>query len=214
MTTLLPLFVRTFVIGVAVAAPVGAMGMLCIQRTLERGRSSGFATGLGIAMADGTYASVAAFGVAAVSATLVSWQLPVRLAGGALLIVLGVRSLRAQRVVPPARTQADERRSLLALWASAYGLTLTNPMTIMAFGAVFASAGLAAQPGVASAAIATVGVALGSLAWWVVLVSAVSVARAAASERLVAVAGRVSGIVVVAFGVIAIASALVPRIPP
>ena len=65
----LALFARTFVIGVAVAAPVGATGVLCIQRTLAHGWRAGMSTGAGIATADGTYAALAAFGVAAVGRT-------------------------------------------------------------------------------------------------------------------------------------------------
>ena len=203
------LFARTFIIGIAVAAPVGAMGMLCIQRTLERGWRTGFATGLGIATADGTYAGLAAFGVSALSAALVAWQTPLRLVGGAVLVYLGIRSILARPAECATESPAAfDRRGVLALYASAVGLTLTNPLTIMAFGAVFASAGLVAQPGLGSAAIATAGVASGSLAWWLVLVTGVFFARRAVGARLVAMVSRVSGAVIVAFGVLAIGSAV------
>jgi putative LysE/RhtB family amino acid efflux pump len=206
------LFARTFVIGILVAAPVGAMGVLCIQRTLERGWRSGMATGAGIATADGIYAGLAAFGVAAVSARLVAWQTPLQLVGGVALVYLGVVSMRSRPpqcdiesgVAPPAL----DRRGAAALYGAAVGLTLTNPMTIMAFGAVFASAGLVAQPGATSAALATAGVAAGSLAWWLTLVTGVFVARRAVGPRLVAVVRRVSGGAIVAFGIVAIAVAL------
>ena len=212
MPPLLALFARTFVIGIAVAAPVGAMGVLCIQRTLARGWRTGFATGLGIATADGTYAAVAAFGVAALSAALVAWQTPLRLVGGAVLIYLGVRSMlrRSDECDPVESASEPSGAGHAGAYFSALGLTLTNPMTIMAFGAVFASAGLVAQPGIASAATATAGIASGSLSWWLVLVTGVSLARHAAGPRLVAGISRVSGAVIVAFGVLAIASAIWP----
>jgi putative LysE/RhtB family amino acid efflux pump len=209
---LLALFARTFVIGIAVAAPVGAMGVLCIQRTLASGLRTGFATGLGIATADGTYAAIAAFGVAALSAALVAWQTPLRLVGGAVLIYLGVRSMlrKADECDLPAVADAPSSTQHAGTYLSALGLTLTNPMTIMAFGAVFASAGLVAQPGIASAATATAGIASGSLSWWLVLVTGVSLARVAAGPRLVVAVSRVSGAVIVAFGVLAIGSVVWP----
>ncbi len=203
--SLLALFARTFVIGVAVAAPVGAMGMLIIQRTLDRGWRTGMATGLGIATADGMYAAFAAFGVAAISATLVAWQIPLKLLGGAALVVLGSRSLLADKREASPSPPAIPSGSAY-LWA--VGLTLTNPSTIMAFGAVFASAGLVAQPGMTEAATATAGIFAGSLSWWFALVTGVSAARIAAEQRLVRVLSTISGAVIVAFGLFALGSAI------
>jgi putative LysE/RhtB family amino acid efflux pump len=210
MSPLVTLFARTFLIGVAVAAPVGAMGVLCIQRTLARGWRAGITTGLGIATADGTYAALAAFGVAALSAALVAWQTPLRLVGGAILIYLGVRSMLRAPVDCNTADASDESSAAghAGAYLSALGLTLTNPMTIMAFGAVFASAGLVAQPGAVFAATATAGIASGSLAWWLVLVTGVSVARVAAGPRLVVAVSRVSGAVIVGFGLLAMVSAV------
>jgi len=211
MPSLMSLYARTLVIGLAVAAPVGAMGMLCIQRTLERGWRTGLATGLGIATADGTYAALAAFGVAAVSSLLVAWQTPLRI-GGVVLIWLGVRSMLAigeARRGPVEAAEPAEQPAHAAMYLSAVGLTLTNPATIMAFGAVFASAGLAAQPGAATAAIATLGVASGSLAWWFALVTGVSLARHAVGARLVGWISGISGAVVAGFGLVALGYGIV-----
>ncbi len=135
----LPLFARTFLLGVLVAAPVGAMGVLCVQRTLQLGWRAGFATGLGIATADAIYAGFAAFGITAVSSVFVAWQVPLRLVGGGVLVYLGVASMvRRSRDAP---CNADASVSHGSLYASSVALTLTNPLTIMAFGAVFAAAG-------------------------------------------------------------------------
>lgn len=214
MSPLAMIFARTFLIGVAIAAPVGAMGMLCIQRTLSRGWRAGIATGLGIATADGVYAGLAAFGVAAVSAVLVAWQMPLRLVGGAVLVVLGVRSLVRGSAhgedVSQSPTPDAVRPRHATDYASAVALTLANPTTIMAFGAVFASAGLVAQPGVASVAVATVGIATGSLAWWAILTAGVSLVRQSSELRFVAIASMASGFVIAVFGVLALASAVWP----
>lgn len=206
MPPLAGLLVRTFIIGVAVAAPVGAMGVLCIQRTLAHGFRAGLATGMGIATADGTYAGLAAFGFAALSSALVTWQSPLRIVGGLVLVYLGVRAA-FRRPAHDAAKAADSVR-LGTLYTSAVALTLTNPMTIMAFAAVFASAGLVAQPGVGTAAIATLGVAVGSLSWWIVLSAGTALARHAAGDRVVLWVNRVSGTVVAGFGVVAILAGL------
>lgn len=195
------LFARSFVIGVAVAAPVGAMGVLCIQRTLQHGWRYGAATGAGIATADGVYAALAAFGVTALTTLLVGLQAPLQIAGGAVLMWLGWRAI----VTPPAHAAAasTEPTRVGAQYLSSIGLTLTNPMTVMAFGAVFASAGLADAATPRAAAVATAGVAAGSLAWWLTLVTTVALMRHAVSDHSVRVVNRASGALVAAFGAVA-----------
>lgn len=195
------LFVRMVVIGVVVAAPVGAMGILVIQRVLAHGWLAGLATGAGIATADAVYAALAAFGVTVVAELLVSFQAPLRIVGGLVLVWLGWRALRSG--VATRAADAPDSRRLGVLYSSAVGLTLTNPLTIMAFAAVFASAGLVAQAGVASAAIVTVGVALGSLGWWLALTTGVWTLRHAVSERIMLGINRVSGGLLIAFGLFA-----------
>jgi putative LysE/RhtB family amino acid efflux pump len=198
------LLTRTFIIGLVVAAPVGAMGVLCIQRTLAHGWRAGIATGAGIASADAMYAALAAFGVTAISQWMVSYQAQLKIIGGIALLWLGWRALRT----PPAdqAAQAIDSPRLLPLYTSAVGLTLTNPLTIMAFAAIFASAGLVTQAGAGSAAIVTLGVACGSLAWWLALTTGVTAVRHAVSPRVMLIVNRISGAVIIAFGVIAIVS--------
>ena len=137
-----------------------------------------------------------------VSAFLVAWQAPLRIGGGLVLLWLGWRAI----VTPPSHEAARVRDSVrfVPLYTSAVGLTLTNPMTIMAFAAIFAGAGLVAQPGPGSAGIATIGVACGSLTWWIVLTSGTALARHAAGDRLLLWVNRVSGAVIVLFGAIAV----------
>jgi putative LysE/RhtB family amino acid efflux pump len=196
------LLARTFVIGIVVAAPVGAMGILCIQRTLAHGWRAGMATGAGIATADAIYAAVAAFGITAVSQWMVSFQAELRIIGGLALLWLGWRSI----TTPPAHDSAHVRDStrLGPLYTSAVGLTLTNPTTIMAFAIIFASAGLVTQAGPGAALIVTAGVACGSLAWWLALTAVVAAVRHAVSEKAMVVVNRISGGVLAVFGIVAI----------
>ena len=199
--TAVEILARTFVIGVIVAAPVGAMAILAIQRTLVHGWRGGLATGAGIATADAGYAALAAFGVSALSAVMVEYQAPLRIIGGAGLVWLGWRALRAR---PQAASDEPPPRSTAAMYGSAVGLTLTNPLTIMAFAAVFASAGLVMEPSPGLAALATAGVALGSLAWWLLLTTVVMLIRHAISDRVLVVVNRVAGGLLIALGILAV----------
>lgn len=209
MEDLAGLFGRMVILGVAIAAPVGAMGILCIERTLARGWRAGFATGAGIATADALFAALAAFGLTAVSEWLVRWQGPLRIIGGIALLWIGWRALKvpspvAGEVAPSSpNPEPADRSSLGGLYLSAAGLTLTNPLTIIAFAAVFAGAGIVAQPGLPNAMTATVGIAVGSLLWWLVLVTGTSAVRHALSPRAILIVNRVSGGLLIAFGVLA-----------
>src|SRR5262249_25342173 len=142
------LFLRGIVIGLSIAAPVGPIGVLCIRRTLAEGRASGLATGLGAATADAGYRCVAALGPTAPTGALTAAQMGVRLIGGGFLVYLGVRAFLSR-----AGDRAAEARggSLLKAYASTFLLTLTNPMTILSFVAVFAALGLGATRGSAMA---------------------------------------------------------------
>jgi putative LysE/RhtB family amino acid efflux pump len=206
VTDALVLFARTFAIGIAVAAPVGAMGVLCIQRVLTHGWRAGAATGAGIATADGAYACLAAFGLTALSQVLVALQTPLRIGGGLVLVWIGVKAITSAPVREAAIT--DTSWNAGSLYGSALGLTLTNPMTIMAFTAVFAGAGLVAQPTMTSAGVATLGVASGSLSWWLALSTGVALMRHKVSDTAVRAVNRVSGAVVVAFGLLALGAGL------
>lgn len=197
------LLVKTYVIGLAVAMPVGAMGCLCVERTLAHGWRRGIATGAGIATADGIYAAVAAFGVTAVTSLLVSSQIAMRLAGGAALVFIGLRN-----ALSASQSQAcasSGQGSLVGLYAGAVALTLANPLTIISFGGILMGAGLVTASA-QDAALAVLGVSLGSMSWWMVLVTAVAGMRHGLSSNAVAIMGRASGVVVASFGVLAVLS--------
>ncbi len=203
----LSLLAQGFALGFSIAAPVGPIGLLCIRRALAEGRSAGLASGLGAATADALYGSVAAFGLNALSGFLVGHQGELRFAGGALLLYLGARAFFAA----PARHAAPSRaRGLVGSYLSTFALTLTNPVTILAFVAAFAGLGLAGtsgDPGRAAALV--IGVFLGSAAWWAVLSGGVSLLRDRFSARLMTWVHRASGILIAGFGVAALIGLLV-----
>ena len=196
------LFVKGVIIGFAIAAPVGPIGVLCIRRTLAEGRISGLVSGLGAATADAVYGAVAALGLTFVAEFLVGGQGWLRLVGGAFLLFLGVRTFLAR---PADRAAPAARSGLPGAYASALFLTLTNPTTILSFAAIFAGLGVAvgANGDVLSAMSLVLGVFLGSAAWWFVLSGVTSLFRTRLSVRGLRWVNRISGAVIAAFGVLA-----------
>lgn len=198
------LFGKSLLLGLAIAAPLGPIGALCINRTLERGFWAGVAGGLGTAAADATYAALAAVGFAAFAAILSVVATPLGLAGGLFMIWLGWRGLRPKPIVAAADVGA---RDLLHTTIATFLLTMTNPLTILSFAAIFAGLGLAEAGDALSATIVVAGVFLGSLAWWFFLSGGVTVARTRLPDSFVAWVSRLSGLVLIAFGAIAIGTA-------
>ncbi len=203
MATLVVL-AQGFALGFSIAAPVGPIGLLCIRRTLAHGRWVGLASGLGAATADAIYGSVAAFGLNAVSGFLIHHQDALRLIGGLLLLYLGARAFLTR---PAPGATPSHAGGLIGAYTSTLGLTLTNPITILAFAAAFAGLGLAGgdrSPERAAALVA--GVFLGSAAWWTALSSGVALLRDRVSAPLMRWVNRVSGILIAGFGVAALIS--------
>lgn len=199
-------FLRGLLIGFSIAAPVGPIGVLCIRRTLAEGRAYGFVSGLGAATADATYGFVAGFGLTFVSSFLVSQGVWLRVIGGLFLLYLGVRTF-VSRPASDAATSDKGRIGLVGAFLSTLALTLTNPATILSFVIVFAGLGLASSGGdYLTALILVLGVFIGSAIWWLVLSGGVSLLRGRFSTRGLWWVNRISGILIVGFGVVALAS--------
>jgi threonine/homoserine/homoserine lactone efflux protein len=196
--------------GFAIAAPVGPIGVLCIRRTLAHGRLTGLVSGLGAASADALYGSLAAFGLTALSRLLLGQQRWLAVVGGIFLVYLGVRTLLA----PLAKdTEAVQGLGLVSAYASTFLLTLTNPMTILSFAAVFAGLGAATSSGTfVPAALLVAGVLLGSALWWFTLSGAVSFLSSRLEPVHLRWINRTAGLVILAFGVVALLRIPVP--PP
>lgn len=207
---MLQLWLRSLIIGLSIAAPVGPIGLLCIRRTLSDGRRAGLMTGLGAAFADGVYGAVAAFGLSAVSAFLIDQQNVLRLGGGVFLIYLGqgiLRSKPAERAADSNRSESGAGRSDLGMLFSTFFLTLTNPMTILSFIAIFSGLGLAggvASYGAAAPLLTVTGVFTGSALWWLMLTFALSRLKVLSRPGNLIWINRLSGLIILAFGLMAL----------
>jgi len=199
------LAVRGLALGFAIAASVGPITLLVIRRTLGAGWRLGLASGMGVATADAAYGAIAAFGIAALADALVAISRPLGIVGGAALVWVGLRT--ALRPPPPMDATPATTRDLATGYLSILGLTLTNPLTVILYGAVIVSVGVPASSG---AAISLwLGLAIGSVAWWLVLVPIVALVRGRLSPRVLRAVTIASGVAIAAFGAITLLGALV-----
>ncbi len=194
------LFLKSLMMGLAIAAPLGPIGALCIQRTLNRGFAAGVAGGLGTALADAAYASAAAAGFATFAAVLQVISAPLGLVGGLFLLWLAWKGW--PRGASPVRAaSAPDSRGLWATTATTFALTLTNPATILSFAAIFAGLGLAKTASLGAAVTVVGGVFAGSMLWWMALSGTVALLHHRLPEGFAAWTARISSLMMAAFGI-------------
>lgn len=208
MPELLTLFVKGLGLGIAVAAPVGPVGALCIRRAVTVGRIPAIISGLGAAVADAFYGSVAAFGLTAVSAFLIQYQEPASLVGGVFLLWLAVKLALSARN-SAAIIKADMAVSNWKGFLTTFALTIVNPATILTFAAIFAGIGFIQTGGDNEAALSlVVGVFLGSALWWVILAFLATDLQKRLGNRFTSIVNIASAIIIGLFGLFALASLL------
>jgi threonine/homoserine/homoserine lactone efflux protein len=191
------LFAKGLAFGFILAATVGPMWVLCLRRTIASGALVGLVSGMGIAVADGFYGAVAAFGLTAISGFLLAQGFWLGLLGAAFLLYLGVKTLLANPAPPAAEDRTDS--SLAGAFLSTLGLTLANPPTILAFAAIFAGLGLVSTSDYGAAAWIVLGVFLGSAAWWIILAAVAGKLRGRLGPGVMRAINVTSGISILAF---------------
>ncbi len=193
---------KGLIIGFSIAAPVGPIGVLCIRRTLAEGRASGFFSGLGAATADAVYGSIAGLGLTFISNFMINQQVLLRLIGGMFLCYMGIKTFLNR---PAEQAISFNRNSLVNAYASTFSLTLTNPMTILSFAAIFAGLGLASTSGnYVSAGVLVSGVFIGSALWWLILSFSIGLFRTKFNPDRLRWVNKISGIIILGFGLIAL----------
>ena len=202
----LEVFLKGFTIGLAIAAPVGPIGLLTIRRTLAFGRAAGFLTGLGAASADAIFGSIAAFGITAISSVMIGAKFWLGLIGGLFLIYLGWQTFISQPAQNPAESKAS---SLPSIYLTTFALVLTNPISIIYFVGIIASVGAASNA--ASATWMVAGVFMGSALWWLTLASIANSLRNKINPRALKTVNQTSGVIIAAFGIFAAISQILER---
>ena len=193
----LELFRRSLFLGLAIAAPVGPIGLLCVRRTLADGWLAGFSTGLGAATADAIYGGIATFGLTVVIDWLGTWEPVIRLTGGLALIVIGIRTAWASL---PAGTARPSSRTAITAYGTSVGLTLANPATIVSFLGIVASLKLNGPPLVTTTTV-MVGIASGSAIWWLTLSLTVAALRRRVTAFALTLINQIAGALLAAFGI-------------
>lgn len=200
------LFFKSFLIGFTAAATLGPIALVTIQRTLRQGRGVGLATGVGVALADGIYGLVGALGLSALTQLLLEYQQVLALAGGGVLVLMGIRAFRSSIDLSQAvHSSGRQSQGWLGAAASIFLLTLSNPVTIMFFSAVYAGL-MVSETGLihstpAGSGLFALGVLAGSFSWWVILVSILSAMRQRFQLHQLGWLNKVSGMVIAGFGV-------------
>lgn len=204
------LFPQGIAVGFTLAASVGPICLLTVQRTLLRGWRIGLVSGLGVATADALYGFIGGLGLTVVTDVFIGQQGWLRLVGGVVLVYLGLKITSSQPETKPAHEQAQESGNYLSAYSSIFLLTLSNPVTILVFAAIYMGIGMTGvTTGWSSAAMFGLGVFLGSAAWWLILTWGVNLLRKRFQPAMLGWVNRIIGLVITGFGVWILVTSLI-----
>jgi threonine/homoserine/homoserine lactone efflux protein len=208
---LLLFLLKGIAVGIVIAVPVGPVGVLCVRRTIFDGRLFGFLSGLGAASADTIFGIVAGFGLTVVSDLLLDFQSWLRAAGGLFLVYIGFSALRKR--IARYETPEKSAENLLSAYLSTFALTITNPVTILAFLGIFAGVGFTGEEAtLGRAAMLVAGVLLGSLIWWLGISLGAGFFRKSFGERHLTLLNRISGAILTLSGIGLVCSLLYDKL--
>lgn len=188
-------------IGLVMAAPLGPVNIICLRRALTFGSMNGFIVGLGAAIADGIYGSMAAFGLVSITRLLEDINGWVEIIGGSILLIVGIKLWFSH---PKLGSVQDTYKDRFKAAIGTFILTMTNPMTILGFAALFIGLGLGKMgQNYANATLISTGIFLGSCFWWAILsVSAGKVSQKLSDDHLVLV-NKISAVIISLFAMFA-----------
>ncbi|MCD7034086.1 LysE family translocator [Metabacillus sp. GX 13764] len=192
------LFLKGILIGLSIAAPVGPIGVLCMQRTLREGRAAGFLTGAGAASADAVYGTLAGFGVSLLAGFFIQYHAWFQAVGAVFLLYMGSRVFFSQTA--EIGNAAIKKGKGAKGYVTGFFLTMTNPMTILSFGGIFAAFGLSGGHSYTAVLLLAGGIFAGSLLWWFLLSFIISLVKHKLGHKGLSVINRLSGALILAFG--------------
>ncbi|WP_378956954.1 LysE family translocator [Pelosinus sp. sgz500959] len=197
------LLIKCIISGFLLAAPIGPVNLICIRYTLSGGRVPGLIVGMGAALADALYGSAAAAGLSVLTAFIRHYNVAFRWGGGLFIIYLGFATFCA--TLQNTSDDKNTGRNLYNLFAGVFLLTLTNPVTIFTFIAIFSSFGIAMLvTDLFTTVLATLGVFIGSALWWITLTSIVCLFRNRVTPRVIVRINKIAGIIIILLGVASI----------
>ena len=189
-------------IGFTVAATVGPISLLTVQRTLIRGWSYGFVSGLGVALADALYGFIGGLSLTVVIDFFVNQRNWLRLVGGIVLVYMGFKIAISSKGTKPAEENLQGKTGFLSAFTSIFFLTLSNPMTILFFAALYTGIGMSGVvDGGVKAGLFGLGIFIGSSIWWLLLTGGVNLLRSRFKPEMLGWINRITGILIALFGV-------------
>ena len=197
---------KGILIGLIFGIPAGAVGALCVQRTLQHGMKSGIITGLGSSAADCFYAAVGAFGITIISDFLTRFQIPINIIGGLLILALGIGTLMKKQNVT---TKKDTKINYGAMFLSAFSVGITNPAAVLTFLFAFSYFGINGRLGASDGIALVTGVLLGTLIWWITLSAIARKIKEKFGEKGFTRLNKIFGIIMIGFGVVVFARLII-----
>ena len=189
---------KGILIGIIFGVPAGAVGALCVQRTLQSGMKSGIVTGLGSSAADCFYAIVGAFGITVISDFLTRYKIPINIVGGLLILAMGIATLLKKQ---SGTAKADTKTNYGAMFLSAFSVGITNPAAVLTFLFAFSYFGIDGKLGTANGIALVAGVLSGTLIWWVTLSAIARKIKEKFGEKGFARLNKIFGIIMIGFSV-------------
>ncbi len=196
----LAFFIKGLILGFIICVPFGPIGLLCVRRTLMEGKVAGVAAVLGASVVDAIYCAIAGLGVSYISNFLSNERTVLRLAGGLVLIAMGIKMFLTH---PTEKTPEATGHGLLASFGSSFFLMLTNPLAVLVFTATFSALGIGGwQDAYISTAMLVIGVFLGSALWAPIFVAGVNLFSPQLTPSQLRLANRTAGVILFGFGVV------------
>ncbi len=203
--------IQGITIGILVSVPVGPVAVLAIQRSLNKGFKSGFITGIGAASADIIYAVIAGFGITFISDFLIDNQIYIRIVGGLFLIFIGFK-IFSSNPAKQIRKHRTKGNNYFKDFLTSFFVTVSNPLTILAFGAIFASFNMVdKESGFISIFVLIITVFSGALLWWVALTAITTIFKNKIRLRNILWINRITGMLIILFAILLIISAFIPQ---
>jgi threonine/homoserine/homoserine lactone efflux protein len=197
----LTFFIKGLVAGFIICVPFGPIGLLCVMRTLTDGKLAGVASVLGASVMDAIYCAIAGLGVSYVSNLLNKEGTFLRLAGGMILIAMGIKIFFTH---PSEKAPEAKGHGLLASFGSSFLIMATNPLAIVVFTATFSALGIGGwQDAHLFTGFLVAGVFVGSALWAPILVAGVSLFNPQLTLHELRLANRIAGVILCGFGIVA-----------
>ena len=195
------LILKALVLGFSLAAPVGPIGLLVINRTIRKGRLYGFISGMGAAFADGIYGCIAGFGFSVITNFLIQHSNVIKPIGCIMMCLVGLKTFLSKTHFH--QIKVKDSKNLIGAFTSVFFLTLSNPITILFFVALFSGLGLHISDNNFSIFLFITGVLLGSATWWLILSGITGSIRHKISEHTIGIINKVSGTALILFAIFA-----------